>query len=389
MIRLRNNRHIQPRNQRLPDVARRTIESLSQVIKQQYDNAIYVNGLDSILYITKESGRQCSCSMSSSVRTVLDPLGNMREDMMASFLSDTDVFIKSPTGDKSDYVMHTDKLDRDSSSLEPLYPDKEFSSDSFPTVFGDTPACCVCHGIGYVGGFTPFGGDRIVLDSSEPTLESDGGYIDAQFYPNRVLLEDGATVTWLVTFPKKIARLEAFQLWDNETVVSWTDFKVYLELNSNWVEVTPFNLSDFFTGFPQKIKVEPLIDTLRFSHLEIQFSYVANRIRIDFPNLPNELSYNVYDNLSQLNLVIPPSVSYLHRYSVVREALHGSLWRLTSISYTGDALNNQHGWNATARLIQPYELVNSLPTIDNGRSLTGLPLQGMKPQKDFHKDSYV
>lgn len=308
----------------------------------------------------------------------------MREDVMASLLSDTDVIIKNPNGSKlSDYVMHTDKLDRDSSSLTDLIPDVSVNPAHFAPAFGDTPACCVCHGVGYVGGFTPYRGERIILDTTEPSVESDHGYIDPQFYPNRLLLEDGATAIWTITIPKSIARLDALQLWDNESPIPYNDYLVEVEYEGSWVVISGSDLLTYATGLPQRIRVSPLILSLRFSHLEIQISYSKTLLRIDFPNLPNELSYNVYDNLSSLTLIIPPSVAYLHKYSVVRESLYGSLWRLTSISYVGDYGNQQHGWSTTARLVQPYELVNTLPTLGQVRSLVGLPLRAMTPQPNF------
>jgi hypothetical protein len=83
---------------------------------------------------------------------------------------------------------------------------------------------------------------------------------------------------------------------------------------------------------------------------------------IDFAALPNTPTINLLDSMSA-NVIIPTIVPKIPKFSVIRDSRYGRLWRVNTIQVSNDSFNNQLGVQATVRLVQTYEQVNSLPTL--------------------------
>ena len=374
-----------PKNAKIPDVASRSLEALAGAIQQQYINAIFVNGVDSIIYIRRENGRSCTCQdigispVFQQGSTTLEVDGTFGRATLDSLLTGDDIVFRDPGGragdtaidrhehGPEDTVVFKDEMEPRTSDPDQgiIVPPTEENVNILPS---GSSGCALCFGTGYVGGFDIHLGYRETLDVTlNPTLTNLS--LDHTLNPHRLWKKSSSvgTATFSIILPKAAIITHSLKVWDNKELVSPLTYKLEIS-EGTWNTISATNLLTYCTGKPALIRLTTLVDDFRFSHVEIQVGYTSTPPKIDIPKFDEVLHAAVFEGIVGSPIILPPTLAKLNSSSMVRESLFGRIWRITNVRDWYDHRMNNHGYETTARLIQKYETSNILPGLASALS---------------------
>jgi hypothetical protein len=379
MIRYPTRDRLLPRNRRAVDVATRTLESLAQPAKQQYTNAIAVNGVPSLLYIRLTAGQACSCRALNTV-SYLDESGNLSQDVMTSLLTGNDVVIrerneKNPTERRDGHERYSlDDLEvfhRETDEPEDLtisdQRDDPPELDVWSNLGLDNAGrvhCNVCFGTGIVGGFNLYGGYRLVLTPMFTRIDFVDSYVDTQAAPNQFVahLPHSNRVTFTTILPRGLY-ISTVQVWDNNSRISSHQYTVMCDSTPLLPGMEARALNSLIQGREVRLSVSGKSEDFRFTHLEIQGSFLRpeDTLRVEFPKLDRNPRLAILDGITGSQIILPPMIPQVRHLSVITDSLYRQTWVITSATEFCDHNRNIHGWETTARLAQAFESYTNLP----------------------------
>jgi len=376
MIKTTYSGQIRPKNDKIPNVAERTLHEIAHRAQQQYKNAIFVNGVDSLIYVRREFGRECTCR-DIMLTPKLEADGTMGEATLDAVLSDTDVIFRESGGRSSDtdtdrhatgpedFVWEDPNEPQTSKPDQPEEVPDPLSLENEKVLPAGSASCAACFGVGYVGGFIPHAGFREALDiTANPTLVDFD--VDHTETPHRMWSHtNGATATFTLVLPKGAVSAHSVKVFDNNKLLSHSTYDLECTASGSYETLNESSLISFCDGREHTIRLTSLVDQFRFSHIEIQFSFSIEATRINIPRFDAALHRTIFEGLTGSSLVLPPTVGNVNRLSVIRESLYGRAWRISNVQDWFDNKKNVHGWDCLSRMLQPYELLNMLPALPN------------------------
>lgn len=382
-----------PRNTYAVGVARETIEALAPVAQRQLQNAITGDGRHCLLYIPRIGGLRCTCSNEDP----LDLNGKMHPEVMHSLLESTGMDIgeyETPRNTNPNTVQITDNPTKITngfkvSDASPRYrsdgykakvfnldqlEDENFDADDFdikldnsfskkpiptlqngfiPTVNVSTTSCPICLGIGWVGGFELYGGTRLVLPASSASRFDGCKLVDGT--PDYVSAPEGSRIVYdNVMLPAGVERLDEISLWSGREKVA---FKLFVD----GTEISAEDLVNSFDGRYHQLIFGSLFNT-NITHITLQ--YGTTDILIDVSKKVVSNNSTIYDQQTEVTLVLPPVTQKELKGAIVYDSTDGKLYRITS----NNSAQTQGGWlqslDLDARIIQPYELTSLLPKMN-------------------------
>lgn len=391
----RPHRSQQPRNNGSPNIARSAIDTLLPRAIRQYENALSVNGFPIVYYRRRNTGVRCTCCGGAVVPaftpdalpagiTVLDERGAGTDNFINSMLQGS-VFSIDRYGSRPQQVdanggdnpqrsaphspqQRSAEVHHKSSSMDDPYAEQiepEDVEDLFSNGTEDnfaqataTMGCGVCLGTGWVGGYEPSNGLRMVYDAQ--TAWKDGAERDGSSRPESILLATNRTLILDVLWPAGAVGLEALRLWNNRQPIG----EALVQVRDDAGTLTPLtvqNVSQFCTGVSRETHLTfgPNVDV--FTHLEIQFEMGLQPVYAEWSRLSYNENLQVPENLDNPSLVISPSLPHVALYDIVTESVYRKLWKITTATPAFDRERQINGWEVTARLLQAYELPGLLP----------------------------
>lgn len=396
----RTNNRILPPNSRAVDVAQKAIRDLTPIQQRKYANAFEVDGHESVVYHKLSAGLPCSCQAHrKALATVLDEDGKMAQGTMNDLLTGGMEFVINRYGQKNGTV----ETERAARGLDPLSPDDEppqkepllpgarrLVDADYPTLdldddvattlvnedtntgvagpvrrqtlddmVGDfdvdllnsDSSCMICYGTGFVGGYAMLGGWRACLSTQWVPRADITGTVEANQTPHRFVTTE---VSFQITLPKGLVYLDTFRLWNNfDPVIGAT-------ITIDNLPYSPQLFSALCDGRQHTITVafdEPTM----WSHLEIQVCQTRHPTRIEFPKLNEGSDTSKLNGTEDVQILASPLVPRLKRYDIVVDSTTGYAFMVSSTENWNDRERNMHGWSANARVIQPNEMMASLP----------------------------
>jgi hypothetical protein len=216
-----------------------------------------------------------------------------------------------------------------------------------------TAGCGVCLGTGWVGGYDPSNALRLVYDARAAWA---GEFIlDSSTAPSRLLLNSTRVLEISVFAPAAVIGLESLRVWSDKTCVS----ELTIEKVLNGV-ATP--LGNGLSGGTTTVLRITLGESVQYiTHLEIQFELQLNPVYANFSRLSYSENLQLPENLDTANLVLSPSLPHVQLYDVIADGMYRRLWKISAVNPAIDRERQINGWEATARIIQTYELISLLP----------------------------
>ena len=381
---------MQPRNNGSVNIARSAIDQTLPRALRQYENALAVDSTPITYYRRRNSGLKCSCqgailpnalavlSMEPGI-AVLDAKGNGTQDYIQSMLQGS-VFSIDRYGSrphqfdgagednpqrsvphsplKQSGFTHNKATDLDDpfaeqvedGSIEDLF---DTGVENNLAVATATAGCAVCIGTGWVGGYDPSNALRLVYDAR---ADWSGEFIlDSSTAPVR-LLPTGTRVLEINVFaPAAVIGIEALRVWSDKTCVS--EILVEKVVNGVASSIT----TGLVGGTTTRLRIT-LGETVAYvTHLELQFELGLTPVYANFSRLSYSENLQLPENLDTANLVLSPSLPHVQLYDVLADGMYRRLWKISAVNPAIDRERQINGWEATARIIQTYELINLLP----------------------------
>lgn len=389
MIKVKQTSHRGPKNRHLPEIVREVTNSLSNAIRQQYDNSLKASGYPCLIYNKLDDGIPCSCVSLTS--PILDSEGNLSASQMSGILSSvailkpgsraderTDISQKpvykpeaNLTGSESSVVnddhnfIITEDTKEDEADYDPEEILENFLDDSY--LGSGSTKCRSCYGTGIVGGFSVYKGFRKVL-TVESLSASHNAHVDGSKTPNGVVFDEtDGWAEFLTVVPRKCIAVTEMRLWDSDFVHSLKSYTLEAYLDSAWVVLNRGNLLSIALGKEVRLRVKPTANGLeRFTHIELQFGCSSESVYCDIPKIEQLIENgSIYAGQSPINIVLPTTVHKINRLSVIYEATHGSFWKVINVSDWVNSSNQVQGWEAECVRVQNFESLNDLPRLNN------------------------
>ena len=220
--------------------------------------------------------------------------------------------------------------------------------------------CGVCLGDGWVGGYDPLNGFRIVLAAGvSDTVENQGIAADVPFTFNP------GVVSWNVIIPHGASLLMCAKTWNNKTRVNG---EITLTDTTTGIVYRPWN------NFP---RCRPLLLTVTtqdvFTHVELMWNVEAGPFLVDFGSLSETQNLALALNYDPVTVNCSP-VPMVRVGDVITENVYNFFWQVTSVKHSNSKERRPLGWELSIRLLQTYELPALLPLTRRGAiAATSLP----------------
>lgn len=373
-----SNRRLHDKNTKAVPVAIDRIKTVAPIVQERYHNAFEVNGFPCVIYNKMYTGLKCSCTLGkelSPVIPLLDEKGNAAADHIQSMLTGSNFSIEDygtrPNQENSNKPFVIDSNNTKKKSFQPEHEiDNPLATDieadinaSFLELEADratTGKCGICFGTGFVGGYNVHNGMRLVL-SSVNDHTAYGYTVDQTVTPHSFTQDspDGY-VDFIVTLPFGASRLDALNIWNNQTVVS--DVTAYIgPSETGLVPLTKTSLLSFCTGVPVLIRISGCTE---FTHLEVQLNLTGETTYLEYPHFTKTGDLNVIDAISNVQILVSPKVYQVQPWDIIvdiHDRTNPRYWRVLDNTDFKDRNANVHGWEVNARLVQAYEIYKNLP----------------------------
>ncbi len=366
---------VPPRNNGSANIARSAIDQVQHAAVKQYENALSVNARPVLYFAKKLSGSRCSCvygmhqeegapiTNATGVNKA-PPDGFGSEDFIQSALqgtvfsinrygtrpNDPDFTPPTQSGTAPASQQQTTRLD-DLNRPNIVSEDTEdfVSAPVGDNLFNEAPkACGVCMNTGFVGGYDPYNMLRHVYDFQAA-------------WNNIVLLEDERPFSMgqignpvvSVLVPRGARNLLALRIWNSREQLSNIDillngapfFNEWREQRGNLV-----TLSLRFTNKEQT-----------FTHIELMWDIGMPPILVEWSKLEYSENLDVLDQINDVQLIVSAHVPKVSLYDIIVEDVFNRSWKITDVNTNFDREKHVGGWNASARVLQRYEIYNLLP----------------------------
>ncbi len=390
------NNRILPANSRASDVASRAVQEFLPAQQTRNMNAMRVQGYAGLLYNRLKQGRKCTCQASEArlgSRLGLD--GKAKPGVINELLTGQTVFDVTPYG--ASPTRRLDPFDsqtsphapvnkyqgvfdvigtEEGSSLpmrvvdEPDFGDNgpvnpDFDIDTLAGEFnasavGSTDAACgVCYGSGFIGGYTPFHGNRTVVTVDQ--VELGASVIDTLASPWAANSPEGFEFTTVL--PYGAIGVDCFRVLNNTRPIA-ANFTV------DGQAVNAISILGKCDGRPHLIRVT-LNREVVWTHMEIQFITSKESAFFEFPKLTKGNDTAMLEQLEPFSIIMGSNVPELRPEDIITESTFGKTLIVENSNWWNTRNRNVLGWECQVRVLQPPEIMNNLPK--RGRIATKAP----------------
>lgn len=381
-VKTSNNNNVLANNVRQSDVAKRAIQEVLGAQQIRSQAAFRVQGFEGVLYNRLYQGIKCTCeSTQKHLATRLDDSGKAKPGMLNELLTGA-VFDVSAYGrskpapgffesETSPQALNKHQGVFDNVGIEPSAQptripdgrdygdngpvDLNFDIDDLASDFDASRAgfnevsCAVCFGSGFVGGYTPLYGRRIVKTVDTVQLASTDA-IDARYQPWRA---NSLKFSFVETLPLGAVAVDVCRVMSDHRPVL-ANFKI---------DGQPINevlILRFCDGRPHVFEVTFPQETT-FTHVEIQFKTSVDDAFFEFPKLTKSQDLSLLETTEPFQIVLSPLVPFVQQEDLFTDSTYGKTLIVENVN-TWNTRNRQAlGWECQVRVVQPQEFYNVMP----------------------------
>ena len=380
-VRTSNNK-IPARNARSSDVATRAIQEIMPTRQQEYQAAFRVQGFEGVLYNRLYQGLKCTCqSTQKHLASRLDESGKAKpgvlNELMTGAVFDVSGYgrsqprvdpfdsIVSPQAPVNKYQGVFDNVAAEPTALPTRIPLENDFGDNGPLNFDvstlasdwddahlghNEVACAVCLGSGFVGGYTPLYGKRIVKTVDQVQLESTD-QIDAQRQPWRATTEK---FEFTEVLPYGAVAVDAFRVRNNNKPVA-----ANFTIDGN--TVNEISILKYCDGRPHRIAVQVVNGPAEFTHVEIQFKTSTDDAFFEFPRLSKSQDTSLLDSTEPFQITMSPLIPVVQVEDLFTESTEGRTLVVQNVNTWNSKQRQLLGWECQVRVVQPQEIYNVMP----------------------------
>ena len=382
----RTNLQPQPRNRGSVGIARSSIDNIMPMAIEQSHNALLVDGRPILYYRRKTSGVVCSCCAQDTPTVALDDLkpgvsvlnpdGFGSREFLSEMLTGSIVRIdryttrnhdrrnfepnqteaRADNHSRDEIRKSTNRDDGVADDIVPFDVDDVSDMDSMSSMLdgsmGQTSSnsCAVCLGTGIRGGYDLANGQRDVY--TEP-VEVYGAQIDPLARPTLYTVEEGGSLVFKISTPFGGA-LDVLRVWGNREAQN-VSVEMY---DQSWMPYSPLGFQSMYGG-DRYLRITFPKGGI-FTHLEVQHDLHMRPLVAEWSKQTESFNQALAENLEPVNMVLTPYLTNVHINDIVADTSYERLWLITNRTDFQDRERNPHGWEATARLVQRFELASQL-----------------------------
>ena len=355
---VRSRRQILPRNERLKEVSRHTIDHLSALQRRHNENALVANGIPCVVYVRLKHGRPCSCAKETSI---LSEDGLMSDRNIDLLLRGGDVVVK-PYASEDDSQEGAQFFEDQLDSIEEEDEEYEdFEENDYETsVFGgESTSCGVCMGSDIAGGYDIFNGKRIVLDTTAE--HTTNGIVDRNDSPNSFKLTPGQQLTFpQILFPYSPVKVDLVRVKNNLDNLAPSAYMVEATRGDTWLDLRREDYQQWiFDGRRHDIRVTVKEDSV-FTHLEMQCTLTEEPVYINMSRVSEQYDPLILNQASPVQVTLPMGLGSLPPLSVIRDLRSNNHWLVTSVDPLKTAEGKVWAVDSSIRVVQEYEIYNAL-----------------------------
>ncbi len=221
--------------------------------------------------------------------------------------------------------------------------------DMGPLSWGDT-GCPVCFGTGFVGGFSPLYGQRIVISVPEQQLKTDSEVL----FQNVPWAAQGVGFTKVVVLPRGAISVDCALLWNINEQVPYT-----MQINGEPIR-RPHDLLKFCNGQPVLLDIT-VTDGTKWTHLELQFNLNNDSAYFEFPKLQSGSDLALLELTEPFTIILSPIVPSVNPMDVITDTVYGKAMIVQNSNPWQTRASRALGWEVQVRVLQPQEMLNLLP----------------------------
>lgn len=348
--------------------------------------AFRVQGLQGVLLNRLTQGRPCSCTQKNTQLTKLSPDGKASSGAINRILTGSSEFgvrnysttpeqdFDSFADDSGDWLSTNNNVgpeDGHSTDLGtgPEVGDNGQFSPDLDAMFGDFDlsslgmtdvSCPICFGSNYVGGYSMFRGQRLVLVpldfKTSSTLDPLSFELSAGTHYAQVTLPRGAVGV------------------DTLRVMCGTK-QVQATLTIDTIPLTSRNILPYCDGRPHLLAV---ILAGPMTHVEMQFALSQEPIYFEIPKLSKSQDIALLEPTEPFQIIVSPDVPTLQVMDLILESQMGKVLIVGTVNPWNTRNRAILGHEAQVRVAQPQELWNILshrrpyPTSPKTTNMPGL-----------------
>ena len=407
------NNRLLPTNTRAVDVARQSIDRILGHQARRYDNAFQVQGFQAVLYSKLKCGTKCMCQTKASKvpKSLLDEEGNARPGVINGLLTgqkfgslpygavpttfknifepivsegyttgigglyeeDEPQITKPIHGAPGTGFIEEDDFELSNSSViisdgfsdagpvsgtdtiaKELFDNMDASGFESGFDTSTDVACPICFGTGFVGGFSVYNGNRVVLDSQLLDAEvRNNAQLDIEPF---VPLMTGQNVTFqAVLLTKGAVSVDSLRVYNGIKVVP---AKVFID---GLMLASENKLMDFCNGKPHVFSFDLLAENAIMTHVEIQYNQSVNKTLFEFPKLSQGSIENLLERTEAFQITMSPVIPNITGGDVITDSTYGKVLQITTSNWWNDKRRAVLGWDCGVRPCQPQELYTLLP----------------------------
>lgn len=380
-----NNNRIPSSNARQSDVAKRAIQEILPTQQMRYQAAFRVQGFEGVLYNRLYQGQKCTCQASQKqLASRLDQNGKAKPGFINELLTGA-VFdvsgygqdILTPPLDPFDSVVSPDApVDKHQGVFDNItqrpgslpasvvdqrdYGDNgpievEFDIDQLASDFNMTEAgyseasCAICFGSGYVGGYSPLYGRRIVRPADQVDLKSED-VLDVARAP---WTATSKTFSFTETLPYGAVALDIIRVMNGPRACP-ANFTV------DGQAVNEVSILRFCDGRPHVIQVM-FAEPTKFTHVELQFKTSSDDAFFEFPRLNKSNDLSLLERTDPFQIILSPLIPHVDSEDIFVESTTGKTLIVQTINTWNTKQRQLLGWECQVRVVQPQELYNIMP----------------------------
>lgn len=367
------------RNSPIVESASKARVFFSSRSRHETDNAIKASGITARVYLSKRAGVKCTCFGKET--TVLDLDGNLPDAVLEGLFSpDTAPIAPKPEPTKDETYDDLDgnntfsmvddtpeviSIDSDGvATTEPVTVNAdgfsvdqddfiEYLEDDMGFTSESANRCGVCFGIGWVGGYSLFRGNRQVLAVGTENSMTGSTYINKDVSPHKFSAEglDEVTVAFQMTVPYG-AKIISYKLVNNTDIIPEEDYSAFVV---DRVENPVMTMDTLATGRPILLRIK---SNEEFTHLELSYNTQGVNIPVDIEQLSTgAFSKSFSDSDVEGTMHIHSDVQQLTKHSILKDSKYGRMWYVKNVTpHQQNTTSEVITWSADVRLIQPHEI---------------------------------
>lgn len=350
------------------------IEEIKRTIpmaNNRYDEALKVNGIPVMLWRRTLEGVRCTCrdghneiidedngnpTEEESVRN--DPQPRAESNIIrvrgSRALVNQDqerkeIVLGVDIGRDEDYETRTNHPHEDDGD-NPAFLDDPNIMQHFLQSGTDTTTCGICIGTGYIGGYSLYGGQRLVFASHNLQSNEDFSIKNEDNAPLTYIGTEGATLTWTFRVP---TYFKASWMAARNNIKA---ADVQILINGNPLPIQGWSV---FKGQTVTLSVVALNDDAEFTHLEVVLQF-KEWPYTQADNLQDDTNYSSVEPTQTLDFPFSPNVQRVNRQDVFFDFKYNKVWRVNSVTDYKLTDGTVISWQASATSRTRFDILSLL-----------------------------